>query len=404
MSDSPATVKPPAENWDVVVIGAGPAGSLAALLLARSGHQVLLLERQKFPRAKVCGCCLNQRAQLLLQRADLLTGLLNLHPGKTRQMNLHFNGRTLPVPMPGGLAVSRRSMDQWLAEEATAAGVCFQQESVAEVLPEDCDTEHLTARTLPASRIVRITNAEGSRIVAGKVVLVCDGLGHSSLAAVPGFASRPRRGARIGLGAVLTAAESAGWLQPGEILMAASAGGYCGAVQTEDGSVNLAAAVDAAAIQNIGSPRNCLQQIFAAAGVAIPPAFESLQVRGTVPLTRNSARIVGHRLLLLGDATGYVEPFTGEGMAWALTAATLAAPVAHRGISSGWNTALQQQYQRQLRAAVVREQTVCRSLSWILSRPGVLKWSFAAATMLPMAAAALVRRVNRVPLSLEGSR
>lgn len=82
MSDSPATVKPPAENWDVVVIGAGPAGSLAALLLARSGHQVLLLERQKFPRAKVCGCCLNQRAQLLLQRADLLTGLRNLQPGK----------------------------------------------------------------------------------------------------------------------------------------------------------------------------------------------------------------------------------------------------------------------------------------------------------------------------------
>jgi menaquinone-9 beta-reductase len=403
MHDSPAALQAGSETWDVVIIGAGPAGSLAAVLLARAGQRVLLLERQKFPRAKVCGCCLNQRAQQLLQHADLLRGLQALQPVMTQQMNLHFNQQTLPISMPGGLAISRRAMDSWLAGEAVTAGATFLDECCAEVLPESCDADGAATTDLPEFRRVRILSPRGTSVAMARVVLVCDGLGHSSLADIPGFSSRPRLGARIGLGAVLSAAESANWFLPGEILMAADTGGYCGAVRTEDGSVNLAAAVDSAAIQAAGGPRQCLQRIFAAAGVRVPEAMGSVQVRGTVPLTRRSTRLTGHRLLLLGDATGYVEPFTGEGMAWALTAATLAAPLARSGLVSGWSTVLQQQYERQLRDAVVREQTVCRMLSGILSRPWLLRLSFAAASMVPAAAGALVRRVNRVPISLERS-
>ena len=102
--------------------------------------------------------------------------------------------------------------------------------------------------------------------------------------------------------------------------------------------------------------------------------------------------------------SGYVEPFTGEGMAWGLTAATLAAPLASSGIRAGWTTALERQYERQLRSAVVSEQTVCRTLSWILSRPRVLQLTVAAAALLPAVAGMLVRRVNRIPISLESSR
>lgn len=59
------------QTWDAIVIGAGPAGSFTALQLARAGKQVLLVDKAHFPRAKVCGCCINQSAYRVLQRAGI---------------------------------------------------------------------------------------------------------------------------------------------------------------------------------------------------------------------------------------------------------------------------------------------------------------------------------------------
>ena len=59
------------ETWDAVVVGAGPAGAVAARELARRGHRVLLAERAKFPRGKVCGCCLNEHTLSALAAAGL---------------------------------------------------------------------------------------------------------------------------------------------------------------------------------------------------------------------------------------------------------------------------------------------------------------------------------------------
>ncbi|HEY7428386.1 MAG TPA: FAD-dependent oxidoreductase, partial [Gemmataceae bacterium] len=58
-------------TWDVVVVGAGPAGAMAAHELARRGCAVLLVDRAAFPRWKVCGCCLNGHALVTLQAAGL---------------------------------------------------------------------------------------------------------------------------------------------------------------------------------------------------------------------------------------------------------------------------------------------------------------------------------------------
>ncbi len=416
-------------RYDMVIIGAGLAGGLAAFLGAKRGLRVLLIERQSFPRSKVCGCCLNLRAQQLLRQAGLEDGLQQLSPVHTDSMRVQYRGRAIKIPMPGGIVVTRKRMDAWLVSEAVRAGAEFCDDTTAKVLPLEIDTvENASENAVyPPYRTVAITGtgrrresldfetgAKGllqrehrtspgtlTELVSADVVLVCDGLGHPSLSQLPGFQSRPVPNSRIGLGATFAQTQKNSDYPSREILMAVAQQGYCGMVETEDQQWNLAAAVDSDFLQRCGSPLACLKEIFRSAGVSPPAELDTAGIRGTVPLTRRSSRIAGFRLLLLGDSTGYVEPFTGEGMAWAMTAATLALPLAMRGLAAPWSREIEHEFLRQMKTCVAREQGVCRALSAILSHPLLLRLTFTGASLFPLVTQQLVRRVNRLPPLLE---
>ncbi|MEN9554665.1 MAG: hypothetical protein RLZZ232_951 [Planctomycetota bacterium] len=408
-----STVRQPCrDDYDFVVIGAGVAGSLAACLAARQGMRVLLVERQRFPRAKVCGCCLNSRAQQLLQQAGLADGLQALQPVPTSVLRLQYRGRGLSLPMPGGLVVSRSRLDAWLVTEAVQAGAEFLDETSARVMPlADSGRESGSGatETVNATALRHVTLNSGTsptaaaheHVVSARVVLACDGLAMSSLSLLPEFHSEVSAGARIGLGATFPGTPQDSQQQPNEILMAVASQGYCGMVLTEDQQWNLAAAVDSRSLQRCGSPLNCLRDIFHSAGVVPPQGLDTAVVRGTIPLTRRTSSYAGTRLLLLGDTTGYVEPFTGEGMAWAITAATIAVPLAMRTLSLGWSRDAEHEYSRRIQRCVMREQGVCRALSSILSHPLLLRLTFAGASLLPAVTRTLIRRVNRLPRQLE---
>jgi flavin-dependent dehydrogenase len=395
-------------QYDVIVIGAGVAGSLSALLAARRGMEVLLVDRQRFPRPKVCGCCLNNRAQQVLKRYGLESGLRRLCPVPTNSMRLHFEHRSLQIPMPGGLAVSRSLLDQWLVDEAVEAGAQFEDDVNATVIPLASDTTAAVPETQsardPSAAALRTVELKGSRLTAtadAAVVLVCDGLGHASLHRMPGFESIPRKGARLGLGATFPRGDGDHWIPEHQIQMAIAKHGYVGLVEVENGLINLAAAVDAARLQESKSPLKCLTAIFESAGVSVPELLPSASLRGTVPLTRTSSRLCAARLLVLGDATGYVEPFTGEGMAWALSAAMLAEPIVAAAVSHRWTTSLEHQFLSKFRNAIVEEQKLCRFLAKVLGNSTLLKLTFTGFRMFPSAARRLVDRVNRLPSSLE---
>ncbi len=119
------------------------------------------------------------------------------------------------------------------------------------------------------------------------------------------------------------------------IYMAISRFGYVGLVRTMDGRGNLAAAIDLRKLKSVADPAQVVHSILEDAGLPSPTLSESDVWRGTIPLMRHTNRLSTHRVLLLGDAAGYAEPFTGEGIGWALNSAVAVTPVVTSNLYGG---------------------------------------------------------------------
>jgi flavin-dependent dehydrogenase len=135
-------------------------------------------------------------------------------------------------------------------------------------------------------------------------------------------------------------------------------------------------------VKSAGGPGPLAESIIAAAGFPSVPGLAQLPWKGTPHLTRRPARLGGERLLTLGDAAGYVEPFTGEGIAWAIASALLAAPLALEGVRC-WNPALVRRWESAHRKGVARRQAVCRLTAAVLRRPALTGVAVRALAMLP---------------------
>jgi menaquinone-9 beta-reductase len=384
-----ATVSQPATDADVVVIGAGPAGSLAARLLAREGLGVMLVERRAFPRPKVCGGCLNAQAVAVLERAGLAERVRALGASRVNRLRLHHHGRRAEIGLPEGLAVSRASLDEALAGAAAEAGCDVRFETAAVVDPR-CDE----AAGL-AIRVVCLGGKAGREdIVRARAVVVADGLGHSSLRGCPGFESDVDAASRVGIGADVP--PGAVPVTRGTISMAVSRDGYAGAVEVEFGRVNIAAAVDPAFLKASGSPAEALRAIFADAGVPVEAPFGSIDWMGTMPLTRRLSDPAARGIFVIGDAAGYVEPFTGEGMAWALTGAWSVAPLVAQTVRSPGAGAEQEWVQHRARI-IGRDQRRCRLLASGLRRPALVAASLALVSRYPRATAPVIAHFSPRP-------
>jgi len=374
--------------WDVLVIGAGPAGTLASRELTRRGMKTLLVDSKSFPRDKVCGGYVNGRALSVLRSVGLGTLCGNLGGKSLSEVEIRAGSRKLSIPLPTGIAVSRYALDAALVHEAKQAGVEFLPETKATVT-RDVDSSF---RHVQLQRV-----HEAPTIVRSKVVLACDGLSHSSLRELDIFQSHVASNARIGVGGVV---EDASPCYPnGRVFMTISRWGYVGITRVESEKICLAAALDVDYVREFGMQKAVLE-ILHNAGTPVSRSLRQMSYHGTPPLTRRTPVLADNRLFLLGDAAGYVEPFTGEGMAMALTGAKQIVAIAVRAAES-WDPSLVKQWEREYQHAIGKRLTICRVLTSMIRHPWAVQTTLRVLSTYPKLCLPIVGRINKAPFDLK---
>jgi len=355
------------EHWPVVVVGAGPAGALAAYLLARAGVDVLLVDRASFPRWKVCGCCLNPWALATLRQVGLGELSERLKAVPLSELCWAAGGSSARVSLPAGVSLSRQAFDMGLIEAAIGAGAKFRPQTTAHCVGQVSNLPKMDRlETCPHEyRPLRLQTEGGSSEITTQVLLAADGLGGQLLAQE--MRSVIASHSRIGAGAIAPAETP--FFAPGIIYMTSAADGYVGLVRLEDGTLDLAAALDPVAVKRLHVAET-VRHILQCSGWPTWPNPATLTWHGTPALTRRPAAVSGTRLFLIGDASGYVEPFTGEGIGWALASAQAVIPFVLEALSS-WHNDIAARWQLRHQHLFTAARRRCRLVTTLLRSPGL---------------------------------
>lgn len=341
--------------WDIVVIGSGPAGTVAGSECARLGaRRVLIVDRATFPRTKVCGCCLSPLAQDALRRLDL-QHVLHQHQATTvDRLELRERHQTAHIALTAQPVLSRSHLDAALLHEAARRGCQIRTGVHAEILPP-ADTHRRTIR------LRDLASAVEAEVVAS---IVIDARGLS------GRPDRVARNSAIGAGAIIEDPEHI--VPPNRVVMAIGERGYVGMTRLEDDRVVVGAAIRGHRAQN-GDPSwwSPVISILEASGGPYPEQIQQARWRGTPALTQRPRSVADHRLFRVGDAAGYVEPFTGEGIGWAIEGARRLAPVAVEA-ASGWSDDRRQRWEHIMHRFSAWRGMRCRSIAWTLAHPTVV--------------------------------
>lgn len=360
-------------TYEVVVIGAGVGGATTALLAARQGLSVLLVERSHFPRHKVCGCCLNSRAVALLRRhakIDLyqLTGAPRL-----THLDLSLCGAKVRFPLRGGLACARARLDLLLAQQAQHDGAELR-----------CGVRAEVGQVRGAWREVVLHRGEARERIAARVVAFAGGLHGAGLPSELRASYYPARHVRVGVGAVVANSIA---VSTGAIVMAVHDQGYVGMSVLEDRTLDIAAALEPSAIRGTRSVQEVVQGILDTAGL---PLLPPIAWRGTPVFPRRRRRMAADRLIVLGDAASYLEPLSGEGMAWAIEGAVHAAALLPQAIRSPYPV-LASQWERTYHRQIIAKQRPTQLLCSALRTPSALRAASFAFRHFPLLHAPLTR-------------
>ncbi|PYI60637.1 MAG: hypothetical protein DMC59_02500 [Verrucomicrobia bacterium] len=286
------------EIFDVAIVGGGPAGSSCAAFCARGGLRTLVLEREKFPREKVCGDCLNPSCWPVLQRLSLAQRVRDLPHSKLDSVEfIAIGGRNVIVDLPTGddceLSVKRSLFDALLLKHARELGAHVREETTVTALAHDENWKIETA---------------GGENFSARILIGADGR-NSTVARLCNLLPRPAR-ERVALQAHIALPQNFGR----RVVLQFLPEGYSGQAPVNETELNLCL---------VGTPPTISRLRKWAEGHFEITANQSW--RTITPLTRSPVPCAHENVLFIGDAARVVEPFTGEGIYYAMQSGELAA-------------------------------------------------------------------------------
>ncbi len=307
--------------WDALIIGAGPAGSMAARHLAACGRRVLLLDRSRFPREKVCGDALAPDALAVLQRAGLAERVQRIGHGVDGLRV--FSPSQIEAEIRGSfLMLRRRALDALLAQAAIEAGASFR---LAEVRTLEIDSGgQVTCGVAETERPIR---ARAALVATGANVCLIDRLGLVARRQASGIAARCYVRSALQLDHLVFSFERS------------ALPGYRWIFPLGQGLYNVGC-ISFARTKAVRSTN--LSRMFSKFTGGFPLASELIR-RGEVLTPLRGARVrtglTGAELagrgpiVAIGESIGSTFPVSGEGVGNAMESAVLAADVIHEALS-----------------------------------------------------------------------
>jgi len=311
------------ETFDVAIVGGGPAGSSCAAFCALAGLRTLVLEREKFPREKVCGDCLNPSCWAVLEHLGVAQRVRDLPHSKLDSVEfIAIDGHKVVVDLPTGhnceVSVKRSLFDDLLLTRARDVGADVREGTTVTALANSngekiCSRESAARPEVDAPQRHGYSCAwnietDGGETFVARILIGADGR-NSTVARLRNLLARPAR-ERVALQAHIPLPQNVGR----RIILQFLPEGYSGQAPVNETQLNLCL---------VGTPPTISRlRKWAERHFEITP---DQPWRTITPLTRSPVPCARENLLFIGDAARVVEPFTGEGIYYALRSGELAA-------------------------------------------------------------------------------
>lgn len=323
-----------ANSYDVLIAGAGPAGTSAAIHLAQHGVEVLLAEQKKFPRAKLCGEFISPECLDHFRSLGVAERMTAARPAHLTQTVFYSRaGSSVDVPSKwfngerAALGLSRAEMDERLLQRARAVGVDVLEESQAAGL------------IVERGRVSGIELKSGDLLIDYNGLVTIDATGRTRALArrleSDGHAKPPKRRPFVAFKAHLLNARPT----PGACEIYFYPGGYGGLSGVENGLSNLCFIVSANSVRECKSdPERVMREVVSrnsrAAYTLAHARIKTEWLGVSLESFGRQEPVPANGLMTIGDAAAFIDPFTGSGMLMALESGEIAAAAIVRHLQS----------------------------------------------------------------------